>query len=138
MADDALRGEMLKAEVESGLSALKGSQVINGGASAALLAVLAEGLKSPAMQTGGSMTLLSVGWLCFMFGLLSATAGMASRYLSQAPFTAAHDSPTGAERTRLYNVGQRWRITAIAAAAVSLLAFAAGGAFVFAAVMLRS
>jgi hypothetical protein len=66
--------------------------VINGGASAALLAVLAEGLKSPAPQLGGSLSLLSIGWLCFMFGLLSATAGMAFRYFAQAPFTAAHDS----------------------------------------------
>lgn len=136
MADDALRGEMLKAEVESGLSALKGSQVINGGASAALLAVLAEGLKSPGTPLSASLSMLSIGWLCFTFGLLSATAGMASRYLAQARFTAAHDA-NGREHTSLFNIGQRWRVTAVTAAVVSLLAFAAGGALVFAAILLR-
>lgn len=77
--------EMFKAVIEAGQTALKSSIVINGGAAAALLALLAEGLKANgAGQWGSLLSPLGAAWLMFMLGLGCAGSATAFRYLSQA------------------------------------------------------
>lgn len=89
-ASSATSIEMFKAVIEAGQTALKSSIVINGGAAAALLALLAEGLKSNgAGQWGALLSPLGTAWLMFMLGLGCAGIATAFRYLSQALYSNA-------------------------------------------------
>ena len=84
-ASSAWGMEMFKAVIEAGQTALKSSIAINGGAAAALLALLAESLKTNGGSgMGALLSPLGYAWFCFMLGLGSAGAATAVRYLSQA------------------------------------------------------
>jgi len=89
-ASSATSIEMFKAVIEAGQTALKSSIVVNGGAAAALLALLAEGLKSNGVgQWSSLLSPLGTAWLMFMLGLGSAGSATAFRYLSQALYSNA-------------------------------------------------
>ena len=82
--------EMFKAVIEAGMTALKSSIVINGGAAATLLALLADGLKSNGSGHWGLMlTPLGWAWMCFMCGLGFAGTATGTRYISQAFYAEA-------------------------------------------------
>lgn len=91
--------EMFKAVIEAGMTALKSSIVINGGAAAALLALLADGLKANGSEHWGVMlTPLGWAWMCFMCGLGLAGTATGTRYISQALYAEAfhlHESRAG-------------------------------------------
>jgi hypothetical protein len=95
--------EMFKAVIEAGQTALKSSIVINGGAAAALIALMSEGLKANGISnTGSLLSSLGYGWLFFMFGLGCAGTATAARYLSQAFYAEA-------QRGTKSSIASKWR-----------------------------
>lgn len=127
----AVLDEMVKAEIEAGLSAIKASQIVNGGAAAALLAVLAEGMKQPQSQLAALTPALSFGWFCFMMGLLATIAAHAARYFSQALFTTAVQESAAPRQRQLNRFGALCRAVAIATALMSIAAFFVGSFVVY-------
>ncbi|MDP1684315.1 hypothetical protein [Hydrogenophaga sp.] len=82
--------EMFKAVIEAGMTALKSSIVINGGAAATLLALLADGLRANGSgHLGLMLTPLGWAWMCFMCGLGCAGTATGTRYISQALYAEA-------------------------------------------------
>lgn len=126
--------KMLEAEVESGLSAIKGAQIINGGGAAALLAVMAEALKTPDSALAAKAAMLANGWICFMVGLFLSLVALACRYFAQAKFTAAYPL-SGLEGDELHKIGQKFRVGAIGTAIVSALVFLGGSIVVYCAML---
>ena len=137
-ASSATSVEMFKAVIESGQTALKSSIVINGGAAAALLALLAEGLKSNgAGQWGALLSPLGTAWLMFMLGLGCAGIATAFRYLSQALYS---NSLSLGEHTdgKWYRFGNLVRNIAATLGFLSYGLFFAGAVKIFFVMQLRA
>ena len=130
-ASSASSIEMFKAVIEAGQTALKSSIVINGGAAAALLALLSESLKlNGAGQLSSLLSPLGAAWLTFMLGLGCAGILTAFRYLSQALYSNAL---TRGERNdgRWYKFGGWGRNIAATLGFLSYGFFVAGAVKVF-------
>lgn len=116
--------EMFKAVIEAGQTTLKSSIVINGGAAAAILALLAEGLKANGENTWQALlSPLGYAWLIFMIGLGSAGSATAARYVSQAFYAESlrlgEDNKVG----RWYRWGNYARNVAVSLGLSSYLLF---------------
>lgn len=127
--------EMFKAVIEAGMTALKSSIVINGGAAATLLALLADGLKANGSGHWGLMlTPLGWAWMCFMCGLGLAGTATGARYLSQAFYAEAfHLKESRADK--FYKLGNWGRNIAAALAVGSYVLFFVGAYKIFAVIL---
>lgn len=123
--------EMFKAVIEAGMTALKSSIVINGGAAATLLALLADGLKANGSGHWGLMlTPLGWAWMCFMCGLGLAGVATGTRYLSQALYAEAfHRKESRADK--FYKLGNGFRNGSAALGMGSYLLFFIGAFKIF-------
>ena len=130
-ASSASRLEMFKAVIESGQTALKASTVINGGAAAALLALLAEALKSASGSTSGPLlSSLGCAWFTFMMGLACAGLAAAARYASQALYMEESRITEAENSKRFKRFGNGIRNLAIALGLISFLCFIGGSVLV--------
>jgi hypothetical protein len=127
----AMTLEMFKSVVEAGQTALKSSIVINGGAAAALLALLAESLKAGGQGSiGALLSPLGFAWLYYMLGLGCAGTSTAIRYLAQALYTQAtylKESMDG----KWYHWGNQAKYFAVALGFASFALFFAGSIQIF-------
>jgi hypothetical protein len=124
--------EMFKAVIEAGQTALKSSIVINGGAAAALLAVLAEALKAEQPNAlGALLSPLGWAWLSFMSGLGLAGFCTAIRYLSQASYAEAMRLGQGPDDGNKYRAGTIFKNIAVGLCILSYVLFLSGVAIVF-------
>lgn len=130
--DTAHSVEMFKAVLESGQTALKSATIINGGAAAALLALLAEALKGgPSSATAGFLSTLGLGWFSFMLGLGSAGLATASRYVSQALYSESLRRRETTPDSQFRRYGGIGRNAAIFFGVASFATFFIGSALVF-------
>ena len=124
--------EMFKAVIEAGQTALKSSIVINGGAAAALIALMSEGLKANGISNMGSLlSPLGYAWLCFMLGLGCAGSATAARYLSQAFYAERLRNTESATASKWRRFGNWARNTAVVLAIASFALFFAGAMKIF-------
>lgn len=123
--------EMFKAVSEAGMTALKSSIVINGGAAATLLALLADGLKANGTGHWGPMlSPLGWAWISFMCGLGLAGAATGTRYLSQALYAGALRQGQDA-KSRLYKGGDWVRNISVLFGCGSFVLFFVGAWMIF-------
>lgn len=119
--------EMFKAVIEAGQTAVKSATIINGGAAAALLALLAEALKAGPTSTAGTfLSPLGWAWFTFMAGLGLAGAATAARYVSQALYAHSLRSSDQPIKHKFNRFGDAGRNTAIAFGLSSYLCFFGG------------
>ena len=116
--------EMFKSVIEAGQTALKSAIVINGGAAAAMLALLAEALKS---GTGGQiLSPLGYAWLSFMIGLGLTGLATAVRYVSQACYAEVTRQEHIPKQKRFNKLGDALRNIALILGIVSFILFFLG------------
>ncbi len=123
-ADTAHSIEMFKAVLEAGQTALKTAIVINGGAAAALLATLADVIRS--QSPNQLLAPLGQSWLLFMIGLGSAGVATAFRYLSQATYAASMYAEVEAKKSKYYRGGDWLRNLAVLTGLSSYVLFFCG------------
>jgi hypothetical protein len=127
--------EMFKAVIEAGQTALKSSIVINGGAAAALIALMSEGLKANgASHLGSVLSPLGYAWLFFMLGLGCAGTATAARYLSQDFYAKQLGSTESSTASKWHRRGNAFQYVAIGLGVASFVLFFSGAIKIFIAI----